>query len=144
MVFGLKIIIDEAAIHDIFKKLVNLKVIALISSCLRDEDPELASWAVFLLHEFAYRNYEREAIRNIKSLLSLLSSMLKKGDNTIPRIIFRILKCLSKDNRDFKMKMASTNVLSKIVACMDTTDVETQYWSISLIHELLKIGSNMI
>jgi hypothetical protein len=108
----------EDGVGDTFEKLANLRIVPLISSCLRSEDAELVSWSIFMLHEFAYRNVARDQVRQIKGLLKLLSPLLVKSDNVIPRIILRTLKSLCKTDKvhydvKFKKSIIKAGVLQK-------------------------------
>lgn len=48
---------DDDKCKEIFEKLTEMHIIPLISSHLRNDDAELVSWSIFMLHEFSYRGY---------------------------------------------------------------------------------------
>ncbi|KAI8906729.1 armadillo-type protein [Gorgonomyces haynaldii] len=128
---------DPETVDQVFMKLRDLNMIPILANSLRKDDQELASWAIFFLHEFAHRDVLRDEIRQVKGLLKQLIPMMAQPNSIISRIILRILKCLCKDNMHFKMEIVRHNVFPKIIQSMDTSDSETQYWAISLLHELM-------
>ncbi|KAJ3191602.1 hypothetical protein HK101_007565 [Irineochytrium annulatum] len=112
-------------------KLIELNMVSLIASCLKNDDMELVSWAVFLMQEFVMKDYARTAFSQVRGVLKVLSSLLATEEGMgIPRIVLRTLKCLGIRNDQFQMEMIRSGIVKRIVPCLKNTDEETQYWAL--------------
>ncbi|KAJ3085450.1 hypothetical protein HK102_014157 [Quaeritorhiza haematococci] len=101
------------------------------------DDMELVSWAVFLMHEFVIKDIARQAFCNVKGILKILSSLLGTEETCIPRIILRTLKCLGIRNEAFQLEMVRSGLVKKTIPCLKSSDEESQYWALALLHDLV-------
>jgi hypothetical protein len=46
---------DEDLAKKTFETLISMQIISILSASLRNDDSELVSWSIFLIHEFSYR-----------------------------------------------------------------------------------------
>lgn len=130
--------------------LFELKMVPLISCCLRNDDSmkpfnnnivELVSWAIFLMHEFIIKDVGRKEFCELKGLLRVLLMLLSE-ESCIPRIILRSLKCLGMNNEAFQLEMISNQVVKSTIPFIKSQDEEAQYWALSLLHDLMGFGES--
>ncbi|KAI9328201.1 hypothetical protein DFJ73DRAFT_862136 [Zopfochytrium polystomum] len=119
------------------KKLMDLNMASMIAACLRNEDTELVSWAVFLMQEFVVKEFARSAFCEVKGIVKILLNLLSSTETCIPRVTLRVLKNLSVRNESFQHDILKAGVLKKTVPLIKSTDLETQFWSLALLHDLL-------
>ncbi|KAI8847716.1 armadillo-type protein [Chytridium lagenaria] len=134
---------QKLCLHSLVRLISNLdnqdlKMVSLLASCLRNDDLELVSWAVFLMQEFVMKDFARSSFSEVKGILKVLSNLLNTEDGMgIPRIVLRTLKCLAIRNEPFQLDMIKNNIVKKVIACLKVNDEETQYWALSLLHDLV-------
>ncbi|KAJ3385285.1 hypothetical protein HDU92_003123 [Lobulomyces angularis] len=121
--------------------LFNLNMVPLITCCLRNDDMELVSWAVFLLHEFMIKDVARKEFCESPGLLKILLALLSE-DNCIPRVLLRCLKCLGVNNEEYQMEMVKANVVKKTLPFLKNSDEDAQYWALSLLHDLISFSES--
>ncbi|KAJ1569078.1 hypothetical protein HK405_010191 [Cladochytrium tenue] len=119
------------------KKLMNMNMPSIIAACLRNEDTELVSWAVFLLQEFVVKEFTRPAFCDVNGIVKNLLNLLVSPETCIPRVTLRALKCLGSRNEDFQHEILRAGVLKKAVPLIRSSDRETQFWALALLHDLL-------
>ncbi|KAI9090025.1 hypothetical protein DFS34DRAFT_380747 [Phlyctochytrium arcticum] len=116
--------------------LLSINILPLIVSCLRNEDIELASWAMFLLHEFI----TKEQFHRMNGLLNALGTLLSSDDSCIPRLVLRSLKYLGMRNDEYQLEMIRNGFVQKIVPLLsgaENTDPDCPLWAMALLHDLL-------
>lgn len=118
-------------------KLLDLNMAPMITACLRNEDSELVSWAIYLLQEFVIKEATRSKFYEISALPRTLLSLLTSSETTIPRVTLRVLKCMGMRHDDFQKELLKVGVLKKTVPLIKSNDVETQFWALALLHDLL-------
>ncbi|KAJ3291789.1 hypothetical protein HK104_005803 [Borealophlyctis nickersoniae] len=121
-------------------RLAEMNMVPLVSSCLRNEDVELASWAVFLTHEFVMKDVGRSEFSQMRGMAKTMANMLTAEETCIPRIVLRTLKYLGIRNEKFQKEMRRSGIIAKIVPCLKSADDETQCWALALLHDLLSSG----
>jgi hypothetical protein len=109
--------------------------VGLISSATRQDDVELMYWALGLMHECAVKDVLRDQFRKIDSLLQCLVNNLNIDNPGLCMIVLRIFKFLGLRQPEFQKKCIQLGLLSKIIPCLDTTDEDCQYWSLTLLHD---------
>ncbi|KAI8804237.1 armadillo-type protein [Cladochytrium replicatum] len=117
-------------------KLLDLNMLSFISSCLRSDDMELVSWTVFLLHEFVIKDVARNEITKLPGMIKILVNLFSAEEQCIPRIILRMLKCLGIRNESVQMEMIKAGVVGQAIPLLRSTDEETRYWAVLLLHDL--------
>ena len=127
---------DDDAI-DCLQILYDHRLIAIIGACLRNDDAELVSWAIFLLHEFVSKDIGTTEIASLRKLLDICAVCLFNKDTVLARIVLRILKSLSTESLALQKKMMKAKLASPLVNALKSHDAETQYWSLAIIHELV-------
>jgi hypothetical protein len=80
------------------QRLAKYNIIALLSGSIRSSETELASWSIFLLHEFVVNRVEIDSIIRIKGLAKAIVPFIRPDDSIIPRIILKMLKLLCEEN----------------------------------------------
>ncbi|XJO78651.1 hypothetical protein BDV3_003058 [Batrachochytrium dendrobatidis] len=116
--------------------LIEMKMIHIIAACLRHDDVELVSWAVFLLHEFAVKDIAKDRILAINGLFKTFSMCLANNETVIARITLRIIKCLCSENIKFQRDLVRAKLLPPMIAALESKDSEAQYWAMAVMHEL--------
>ena len=129
---------DDAITH--LFSLKSLRVCALCIWCLRNDDVELVSWAVFLMHEFIIKDVYRKEYSETKGLVRVLVGLLAE-DQFLPRIILRALKCLINGNQRFQKELIAEGIVKKTIPFLKSSDEETQYWALSVLHDIMNLPS---
>ncbi|TPX68227.1 hypothetical protein SpCBS45565_g03219 [Spizellomyces sp. 'palustris'] len=120
--------------------LLQVSIVPLLVTCLRNEDVELASWAVFLIHEFVTKDVAKEQFQSMKGLLPALAALLNSDEACVPRLVLRSLKYLGMRNDQYQIEMIRAGVVSKIVPCLiggEHSDPDSPLWALALLHDLL-------
>lgn len=128
---------DDDYATNVLNELADMHLIPLASACLRNNDSELAQWTLFLIHEFAIRSVRIDDIIQIKGLLKTMIPFIENNDSIIPRIILRTLKTICEVKTFFYKELNKVNIVSKVLKCLNGSDDQTQYWSLSLLHILV-------
>ncbi|RKO97235.1 hypothetical protein CXG81DRAFT_12933, partial [Caulochytrium protostelioides] len=115
-------------------RLLDIRMVSLIAACLRSEDTELVSWAIFLMHEFIIKDIAREAFTQIRGLVRILTGVMGSTETAIPRIVLRTLKCLGIRNEGFQADMVRQGVLGPLIPALSSSDDETRFWALALLH----------
>lgn len=125
------------------ESLVGRGICQVVCACLKNEDYEIASWAVFLMHELSSVPSARACFVQSRGILRSLMNLLDNESRLFPRIILRILKQLGKDSPEFQQAIIDYDdgsFLDKILDfLLPTHDEETSYQAISLVHSLLQL-----
>ncbi|KAH9252704.1 hypothetical protein BASA81_009398 [Batrachochytrium salamandrivorans] len=116
--------------------LIDMKMINIIAACLRHDDVELVSWAVFLLHEFTVKDIAKDRILAINGLFKTFSLCLSNNETVIARITLRIIKCLCSGNIKFQCDLVRAKLLVPLIVALKSKDSEAQYWAMAVMHEL--------
>ncbi|KNC95963.1 uncharacterized protein SPPG_08568 [Spizellomyces punctatus DAOM BR117] len=122
------------------QSLLQVNIVPLLVTCLRNEDVELASWAVFLIHEFVTKDVAKENFQSMKGLLPALAALLNSEEACVPRLVLRSLKYLGMRNDQYQIEMIRAGVVSKIVPCLiggEHSDPDSPLWALALLHDLL-------
>ncbi|KAJ3292547.1 hypothetical protein HDU79_001346 [Rhizoclosmatium sp. JEL0117] len=124
--------------------LLDMNLVNLVGACLKNEDGELVSWAIFLIQEFVTRDVARAEFASVRSLGKILVDTIthpsSNADSFMPRVTLRTLKCLSIRNDVFQSEILKAGILKKVLPFLDSGDNEAQFWAVSLLHDL--IGNN--
>ncbi|KAJ3275868.1 hypothetical protein HDV01_006734 [Terramyces sp. JEL0728] len=127
---------DENESVQILEGLADLKLISLASGCLRNSDVELASWSIFVLHEYVIRKVKLKEICGIKGFIKIITPLIKNSDTILPRIILRLLKCLCESEKLFYKEIVRAKMLDKIAKTLQGHEEQTMYWALGLLHIL--------
>ncbi|KAI8923151.1 hypothetical protein BC831DRAFT_472405 [Entophlyctis helioformis] len=103
-------------------QLHEMKMVAMIASCLGQDDVELVSWAVFLMHEFA-----------VKGIFRTLKVCLVNPNVVLARITLRIMACLCQGNEKFQQDAQRGKLIPAIIAAIKSDDTETPYWAVATV-----------
>ncbi|KAJ3123503.1 hypothetical protein HK100_011586, partial [Physocladia obscura] len=126
------------------RNLISMNIVSLVGGCLKNEDSELVSWAVFLIQEFVTRDVARAEFSQIRGIAKILIDTTghpsSGSDSFMPRVTLRTLKCLSVRNDEFQAEILKCGALKRIIPFLECADSEAQFWAISLLHDL--IGNN--
>ncbi|KAJ2996320.1 hypothetical protein HDV02_006641 [Globomyces sp. JEL0801] len=127
----------------VLQDLAKMKLISLTSSCLRNNDSDLVSWSIFLIHEFVTRKVQVEEICKIRGLVKIYQPYIRITDTILPRVILRTLKCLCDENVSFYRELIRGKIIPKVIKCLKSNDEQTQYWSLALLHNVVyQMGSH--
>ncbi|KAJ3007231.1 UNVERIFIED_CONTAM: hypothetical protein HDU68_003633, partial [Siphonaria sp. JEL0065] len=120
--------------------LLDMNLVSLIGACLKNEDGELVSWAIFLIQEFVTRDVARVEFASVRGIAKILSDSISHPssgiDSFMPRVTLRTLKCLSLRNEGFQGEVLKAGILKKVVPFLESADNEAQFWAVSLLHDL--------
>ncbi|KAJ3126866.1 hypothetical protein HK098_007070, partial [Nowakowskiella sp. JEL0407] len=120
------------------QKLVELNFVPLLTSCLRNDDTELVSWTVFLLHEFVIKDVAKNDFCRVPGISKIFTNLLTSEEACVPRIILRTFKSLGLRNQPFQQEMLKSGVITKTIPLLKSNDEETQYWALALLHDLME------
>ncbi|KAJ3197464.1 hypothetical protein HDU82_001456, partial [Entophlyctis luteolus] len=117
-------------------ELIDLNIVSIIGGCLKNDDGELVSWAVFFIQEFVTRDIARVEFAKIRGIAKILVDTIDHpisgAESFMPRVTLRTLKCLAVRNNEFQQEILKFGVLKKIIPFLESGDTEAQFWAISL------------
>ncbi|KAI9334581.1 hypothetical protein BDR26DRAFT_560277 [Obelidium mucronatum] len=101
------------------KILIDMNLVSLVGACLKNEDGELVSWAIFLIQEFVTRDVARTEFANVRGIAKILVDSISHPssgvDSFMPRVTLRTLKCLSIKNDLFQSDLIKAGILKKAI-----------------------------
>ncbi|KAJ3377829.1 hypothetical protein HDU84_008176, partial [Entophlyctis sp. JEL0112] len=123
-------------------ELIDLNIVSIIGGCLKNDDGELVSWAVFFIQEFVTRDIARVEFAKIRGIAKILVDTIDHpisgAESFMPRVTLRTLKCLAVRNNEFQQEILKFGVLKKIIPFLESGDTEAQFWAISLLHDIIE------
>ncbi|KAJ3234857.1 hypothetical protein HDU81_001071 [Chytriomyces hyalinus] len=130
---------EDAPAH--LQRLLDMNMVSILGACLKNDDADLVAWAIFLIQEFVARDVARvefSKVRGIaKTLVDLIGHPNSNADTLLPRVCLRTLKCLTIRNETFQAETLKQNVIKRIIPFLESADTEAQFWSVSLLHDLI-------
>ncbi|KAJ3239705.1 hypothetical protein HDU78_002704 [Chytriomyces hyalinus] len=130
---------EDAPAH--LQRLLDMNMVSILGACLKNDDADLVAWAIFLIQEFVARDVARvefSKVRGIaKTLVDLIGHPNSNSDTLLPRVCLRTLKCLTIRNETFQAETLKQNVIKRIIPFLESADTEAQFWSVSLLHDLI-------
>ncbi|KAJ3013943.1 hypothetical protein HKX48_005431 [Thoreauomyces humboldtii] len=132
--------VDPADHQLTLESLRQFNILPLLVTAMRSDDAELASWSVFLIHEFVTRDVGRRQIQAVKGILATFSTLLSSEEPCIPRLILRSLKYLAMRNESYQLEMINAGIIRKTVPWLqvrDRSESDGCLWALALLHDLL-------
>ncbi|KAI8611280.1 armadillo-type protein, partial [Chytriomyces sp. MP71] len=128
------------------QELLDMNIVSIVGACLKNEDAELVSWAVFLIQEFVVRQTARQAFSKVRGIAKILVDMIghpsSSADSFMPRVALRTLKCIAVQNDAFQADLIKVGALKRLVPYVESADNEAQFWAVSLLHDLVATHSS--
>ncbi|KAJ3184805.1 hypothetical protein HDU85_001484 [Gaertneriomyces sp. JEL0708] len=137
---GLLSKLNTSEIVSYLHEMADVNVVPLLPTCARNDDVELASWAVFLMHEFITKDVRKDLFYSVKGILTTLAHLLSSEIDCIPRLVLRSLKYLGMKNATFQMDMIAAGIVEKSIPLLKITtgsDPDLPLWTLALLHDLL-------
>ena len=126
---------DATLTHLMF--LLNADIISTVTYCLKSSNNELMFWTIGLLHEYVVKDLAIDEFSRVRGLPKILVDFMDTlNENSVLRIIFRIVRYLSRDNVDFQRELVGCGFISKVLTKFRKSDPDTQYWIGSILHTL--------
>lgn len=119
--------------------LQDFNIIGLISSSLKQEDPDLVYWALGLMHEFAVKDVFREEFRSLTVCSLNLVRLLCSSEPATAKLVVRVFKFLGIRAPKYIKMLVSMKAVSKVLECLNSDDEDCQYWSLTLMHDFVSI-----
>ncbi|ORX61318.1 hypothetical protein DM01DRAFT_1280621 [Hesseltinella vesiculosa] len=120
--------------QSLVRLVASFDIVDLISVCLRADDIELIYWAAGLMHEFVLKDVATDQFRAIKDIHNILAGLLSAEEMYISRVVLRTIKFMVYGQDAFRQNMVESNIMKKIMQCLNLEDDDVRYWATLCIH----------